>query len=54
MTELEPLIRGRDTADPLFLNRYGEAMTRFGIHALVTRHAQTAAEKYSILEIQTY
>jgi len=30
MAELEPLIRGRDTATPLFLNRYGEAMTLLG------------------------
>jgi integrase/recombinase XerD len=45
MAELKPLIRGRDTAGPLFLSRYGEAMTRFGIHALVTRHAEAAAKK---------
>jgi site-specific recombinase XerD len=45
MAELQPLIRGRDIAHPLFLNRYGEAMTRFGIHALVTRHADAAMKK---------
>jgi integrase/recombinase XerD len=45
MTELQPLVRERDIANPLFLNRYGEAMTRFGIHALVTHHAEAAAEK---------
>ena len=50
MTELHPLIRGRDIADRLFLNRYGEAMTRFGIHALVTRHAEAAAEKIPSLK----
>jgi site-specific recombinase XerD len=50
MAELQPLIRGRDTASPLFLNRYGEAMTRFGIHALVTRHAEAAAEKIPSLK----
>jgi site-specific recombinase XerD len=44
MSELQPLIRGRDVANPLFLNRYGDAMTRFGIHALVTRHVKSAAE----------
>ncbi len=43
MAELQPLIRGRDVVSPLFLNRYGEPMTRFGIHALVTRHAGTVA-----------
>ncbi len=50
MAELEPLIRDRDTATPLFLNRYGEAMTRFGIHALVTRHADAAAKNIPSLK----
>jgi integrase/recombinase XerD len=50
MAELEPLIRGRDTASPVFLNRYGEAMTRFGIHALVTRHADAAAKSIPSLK----
>ncbi len=50
MAELEPLIRGRDTATPLFLNRYGEAMTRFGIHALVTRHADAATKNIPSLK----
>ena len=50
MTELHPLIRGRDTSDRLFINRYGEPMTRFGIHALVTRHAEAAAGKISSLK----
>lgn len=45
MNELRALIRGRDLADALFLNRYGEPITRFGLHALVTRHARAAAEK---------
>ena len=43
MAELQSLIRGRDVSSPLFLNRYGDPITRFGIHALVTRHAKTAA-----------
>jgi integrase/recombinase XerD len=50
MAELRPLIRGRDTSDPLFLNRYGDFMTRFGVHALVTRHAETAARKVPSLK----
>ena len=50
MAELEPLIRGRDIASPLFLNRYGEAMTRFGIHALVTRHWDAAAKSIPSLK----
>jgi site-specific recombinase XerD len=49
MAELQPLIRGRDVARPLFLNRYGDPITRFGIHALVARHADTAAEQVPAL-----
>jgi len=45
MSELRPLIRGRDASNPLFLNRYGDPITRFGIHTLVTRHAESAAIK---------
>ncbi|HVH85313.1 MAG TPA: hypothetical protein VM912_01215 [Terriglobales bacterium] len=45
-------MRGRDTAGPLFLNRYGEAVTRFGIHALVTRHADAAAKSIPSLKIK--
>ena len=43
MAELRLLIRGRDAANPLFLNRYGDPITRFGIHTLVARHAENAA-----------
>jgi integrase/recombinase XerD len=45
MAELKPLIRDRDGSDPLFLNRYGQSITRFGVHALVRRHAKTASTK---------
>ena len=54
MSELQPLIRGRDVANPLFLNRYGDAMTRFGIHALVTRHAKSAARNNPIAKNQAH
>ena len=50
MAELRPLIRGRDPPDPLFLNRYGDSITRFGVHALVTRHAETVARKVPSLK----
>jgi integrase/recombinase XerD len=50
MAELRPLIRGRDASDPLFLNRYGDSITRFGVHALVTRHAETAARRVPSLK----
>lgn len=52
MAELQPLIRGRTGASPLFLNRYGEAMTRFGIHALVERHAEAAAQRVPSLKMK--
>lgn len=45
MTELLPLTQGRSTTASLFLNRYGDPITRFGIHTLVERHVQAAARK---------
>jgi integrase/recombinase XerD len=50
MAELHCLIRGGDPGRSLFLNRYGETMTRFGIHTLVARHAEAAAEKVPSLK----
>jgi site-specific recombinase XerD len=34
----------------LFLNRYGDPITRFGIHALVARHTETAARDVPTLK----
>ena len=45
MAELHCLIQGGDPGRPLFLNRYGDAMTRFGVHELVARSAEVAAGK---------
>lgn len=39
---LQPLIGGRTAQEPVFLNRRGQPITRFGIHALVHRHVQRA------------
>jgi len=50
MTELRFLIRGRDTSNPLFPNRYGDPITRFGIHTLVARHAESAATQVPSLK----
>ena len=50
MAELQPLIHGREVDTPLFLNRYGDAMTRFGILELVARHAEAAAERIPSLK----
>jgi len=47
MSELLPLTRGRAPSDPLFLNRFGQPITRFGIHTLVERHAKAASKNVS-------
>ena len=43
--ELRPLVGGRDPSRRVFLNRRGEPLTRFGIHALVERYAANVAAK---------
>jgi site-specific recombinase XerD len=45
MAELHHLIQAGEPGRSLFLNRYGDAMTRFGVHALVARSAKVAAGK---------
>ncbi|SFT81923.1 tyrosine-type recombinase/integrase [Paraburkholderia aspalathi] len=42
---LDPLIVDRDSAEPVFLNRYGKSITRFGIHTLIERYALRAREQ---------
>jgi integrase/recombinase XerD len=43
--ELLPLVVNRDPAEHAFLNRRGQPLTRFGIHALVERYAAQVAGK---------
>jgi site-specific recombinase XerD len=43
--ELLPLITGRETLEHVFLNRRGQPLTRFGIHALVKRYAKVVAAR---------
>jgi integrase/recombinase XerD len=43
VAELAPLVRGRAPGEPVFLNRRGQALTRFGVHALVERYAARLA-----------
>lgn len=43
VVELTTLVSGRPTNQHAFLNRYGQPMTRFGIHALVERYAARTA-----------
>jgi len=42
---LAPLVADRAPTDPVFLNRCGQPITRFGIHTLVERCAQKAAQE---------
>jgi integrase/recombinase XerD len=45
VVELLPLIGRRDSSQHVFLNRRGEPLTRFGIHAMVERYAAQIATK---------
>jgi site-specific recombinase XerD len=42
-TQLKELMGARDATQPVFLNRCGRRMTRFGIHALVERYAKAVS-----------
>jgi site-specific recombinase XerD len=43
--ELIPLVQDRDRGEHVFLNRYGQPITRFGIHTLVERCAARAVKE---------
>jgi site-specific recombinase XerD len=45
VNELRPLVGDRDASQHVFLNRRGQPLTRFGIHALVERYAADVAAK---------
>jgi site-specific recombinase XerD len=38
--ELMPLVQGRNQSEHVFLNRYGQPITRFGIHTMVERYVK--------------
>jgi site-specific recombinase XerD len=42
---LQPLIESRAETEHVFLNRRGRPLTRYGVHALVERHAQAVAKR---------
>jgi integrase/recombinase XerD len=42
-TSLGRLVGNRATSEEVFVNRYGQPLTRYGIHTLVERHALQAA-----------
>jgi integrase/recombinase XerD len=43
VTNLRPLVSNRGPQEHVFLNRRGQPLTRFGIHALVERYAEKVA-----------
>ena len=45
MRELEFLVRNRSATDYVFRNRYGDPLTRFGVHALVERCVRSASHQ---------
>jgi len=47
--ELQPVVCGRSAESHAFLNRRGQPLTRFGIHALVERHAAAVARTWPSL-----
>jgi site-specific recombinase XerD len=49
VNELRPLVNGRGPREHVFLNRRGQPLTRFGIHALVERSAARASQKIPAL-----
>jgi site-specific recombinase XerD len=46
---LRALTTGRTQRDPVFLNRRGDPITRFGIYAMVGRYARQATQRVSSL-----
>jgi integrase/recombinase XerD len=49
ITELSTLVRRRAAAEPVFLNRLGHTITRFGIHTLVERYTLRICAKFPTL-----
>lgn len=49
-TVLKTLAADRPATAPVFVNRRGHAMTRFGVHDLVERHARQAASRLATLQ----
>lgn len=49
VAELAKLIAGRSTTEPVFQNRLGQPITRFGIHTMVERNAAKLLAKFPAL-----
>ena len=50
MDMLKPFIAGRNPSENIFLNRYGEPITRFGVYEMVSRYAAIAAQTVSSIK----
>lgn len=46
---LNILIQGRDVSEPVFINRLGNPITRFGVYELVTRYATVLAKNMPVI-----
>ncbi len=49
---LARLVNGRSANEPVFLGRTSQLMTRFGIHRLVTQHAELASKSVPSLAVK--
>jgi len=49
LAALSPLVKDKLPTDHVFHNRYGSPITRFGIYALVERHAESIRDRLSSL-----
>jgi site-specific recombinase XerD len=48
--EISPLILGREQIENVFLNRYKQPITRFGIHGMIRRYVQKILPQFPSLE----
>jgi hypothetical protein len=44
------LIVNRDSTEHVFINRCGNPLTRFGIHAMVKRHAKSIIQQFPAIK----
>lgn len=49
ISAMQPLTQGRNLSDAVFIGRGGQALTRFGIHRIVTTYASLAGESWASL-----
>lgn len=42
---MRPFIQGKDESEPIFLNRQGQAMTRFGVYETITKYRAELIDK---------